>query len=68
MPWRPHTFWSTAVKGEGTDEETVLLVWAHPDGAQDEMDSAFFRNLVLYGSDIHEGKASMDMLQLLLLQ
>ncbi|KAI9739841.1 MAG: hypothetical protein M1818_004897 [Claussenomyces sp. TS43310] len=63
-PWKPHTFWAD---GNATEDTTILL-WAHPDGTEDDMDRAFFHNILFYVSDLHEGKAKMDPFQLMLMQ
>ncbi|KAF2873274.1 hypothetical protein BDV95DRAFT_490900 [Massariosphaeria phaeospora] len=65
VPWRPHTFWPC---GEEDVEDTVLYVWAHPDSVSSPMDRLFFENLLQYVSDIHEKKAKMDMIQIMVTQ
>jgi hypothetical protein len=49
-------------------EDTVMYLWAHPDGVQDPMDVLFFKTLLGYLSDVNEGKASLNLLQLMLMQ
>ena len=46
----PHTFWPVA----GLTEDTVILLWAHPDGGDADMDKVFFGNILRYLSDVHE--------------
>lgn len=63
-PWVPHRFWPVPE----CDQDTVLLLWAHPSAVAEPMDRLFFENLLRYTSDVYEGKVSMDPLQLMLLQ
>jgi hypothetical protein len=47
-----------------------MYVWAHPDatGKGDEMDRAFFENLLRYLSDVVEGKKKISLVQVMLMQ
>jgi hypothetical protein len=64
--WEPHRFWPHP-EASG---DSVMYVWAHPDetGKGDEMDRAFFENLLRYLSDVVEGKKGLDLVQVMLMQ
>jgi hypothetical protein len=62
--WVPHSFFPVPDVGE----DTIIMIWAHPDGTQEDMDEIFFRNLLLYISDVSEKKATLDPLQIMLTQ
>jgi hypothetical protein len=49
-------------------EDTVLYVWAHPNGVPAPMDRMFFENLLRYLSDVDEGKRSLSLVQVMLMQ
>ncbi|KAF2190441.1 hypothetical protein K469DRAFT_623534 [Zopfia rhizophila CBS 207.26] len=63
-PWFPHNFWPCP----NAEEDTVFLVWAHPDQVSSPMDWLFFQNLLWFISDVSEGKTKLDILQIMLLQ
>ena len=63
-PWVPHTFHPVP---EST-EDTIILMWAHPDDVDEIMDRIFFTNLLMYASDVAEGKVSLNPLQIMLIQ
>jgi hypothetical protein len=63
-PYIPHRFWPHP----DAKEDTVMYVWAHPDGVQEPMDQLFFENLLRYVSDVAEGKAGLSMVQIMLMQ
>jgi hypothetical protein len=63
-PWTPHNFWPCA----DAEEDTTLLVWAHPENVPEPMDWLFFQNLLWLISDISEGKRRLDPFQIMLLQ
>ncbi|KIX98941.1 uncharacterized protein Z520_05402 [Fonsecaea multimorphosa CBS 102226] len=65
-PWMPHRFWPSP----NAKEDTTFLVWAHPnpDDMDDKMDRLFFQNLLMYVSDISEGKEQISLLQIMLTQ
>ncbi|KEF63752.1 uncharacterized protein A1O9_01730 [Exophiala aquamarina CBS 119918] len=65
-PMRPHTFWPHP----DATEDTTFLLWAHPspDDMDQKMDRLFFQNLLLYLSDISNGKEQMSILQIMLMQ
>ena len=49
-------------------EDTTLLVWAHPDNTDEMMDRVFFKNLLMYVSDVHEKKVGLNPFQIMLTQ
>ena len=49
-------------------EDTILLVWTHPDDVDEMMDRVFFTNLLMYVSDVHEKKVSLNPFQIMLTQ
>lgn len=65
-PWTPHTFWPDP----DAREDTTILLWAHPnpDDMEDKMDRLFFQNLLMYVSDVAEGKERLSILQVMLVQ
>jgi hypothetical protein len=76
-PWVPHTFWPSPA----ATEDSTLLVWAHPNpvaggggGAgwhgDDEkiMDRLFFQNILMYTSDVAEGKEKLGLVRVMLMQ
>ncbi|KFY77714.1 hypothetical protein V499_02962 [Pseudogymnoascus sp. VKM F-103] len=63
-PWVPHSFNPVS----DSPEDTVLLVWAHPDDVDEMMDRVFFTNLLMYVSDVHEKKVSLNPFQIMLTQ
>ncbi|KFY75677.1 hypothetical protein V499_04351 [Pseudogymnoascus sp. VKM F-103] len=63
-PYVPHTFYPVA----DSDEDCVMLMWANPDNVHDVMDRVFFTNLLLYISDVHEKKATLNPFQIMLMQ
>ena len=64
VPWVPHRFWPHPE----AEEDTVLYLWAHPDGVPEPMDQLFFENLLRYLSDVTEKKASFSLIQVMLMQ
>lgn len=62
--WTPHSFFPIP----DVEEDTVMMIWAHPDGIPEAMDVIFFRNILLYLSDMSENKASFDPFQIMLMQ
>jgi hypothetical protein len=64
-PWTPHTFWPVP----DATEDSVLLLWATPEGPfPPMMDNAFFMTILRYFSDIAEKKATMDIPQIMINQ
>lgn len=63
-PWVPHTFWPSPT----AEEDTTILVWAHPKDVPEPMDWLFFQNLLMLVSDIAEKKVPMDVLGIMLMQ
>jgi hypothetical protein len=63
-PWVPHSFNPVPE----SPEDTIILVWAHPEDVDEMMDRVFFTNLLRYVSDVHEKKTSMNLFQIMLLQ
>lgn len=65
-PYLPHTVWPSP----DAKEDSVLLVWAHPnpDDLDERMDRLFFQNLLMYVSDVAEGKEKLDVAQIMLTQ
>lgn len=63
-PWVPHSFNPVPE----SPEDTIVLVWAHPEDVDEMMDRVFFTNLLRYVSDVHEKKTSMNLFQIMLLQ
>ncbi|EXJ56785.1 hypothetical protein A1O7_07129 [Cladophialophora yegresii CBS 114405] len=65
-PWMPHRFWPSPA----ATEDTVMLVWAHPnpEGLADKMDRLFFQTLLMYVSDVREGKAALSLWQVMVVQ
>ncbi|KIX01657.1 uncharacterized protein Z518_09383 [Rhinocladiella mackenziei CBS 650.93] len=64
-PWTPHTFWPSP----DAAEDTVMMVWAHPEDVGDEkMDRLFFQNMLMYVSDVSEGKEKLSLFQVMLMQ
>jgi len=63
-PWMPHRFWPVP----DSTEDCVLICWAHPNDKDSKMDHIFFKNLLMYVSDVSEKKASMDPFQIMLTQ
>ncbi|KFY02559.1 hypothetical protein O988_02078 [Pseudogymnoascus sp. VKM F-3808] len=63
-PWVPHSFNPVP----DSPEDTVVLVWAHPDDVDEMMDRVFFTNLLMYVSDVHEKKVSLNPFQIMLTQ
>ncbi|KAF2708234.1 hypothetical protein K504DRAFT_334527, partial [Pleomassaria siparia CBS 279.74] len=49
--WVPHRFWPHPEAGE----DTVMYVYAHPNGVEEPMDWLFFKNLLSLVSDMSEG-------------
>lgn len=47
-----------------------MLVWAHPnpDDMDGKLDRLFFQNILMYVSDISEGKEKMSLGQVMLMQ
>jgi hypothetical protein len=62
-PWVPHKFWPHP----DSEEDAVIYVWAHPD-VEEKMDRLFFANLLMFVSDASEGKAKMDLVQMMVTQ
>ncbi|KAK6379688.1 hypothetical protein LTS17_005760 [Exophiala oligosperma] len=64
-PWTPHTFWPDP----NPQEDTTILLWAHPNpnDMDDKMDRLFFQNLLMYVSDVAEGKERSSILQVMLI-
>lgn len=60
----PHTFWPDP----NCDEDAVLLLWTWPKDTGYDMDVVFFRCLLMYLSDVYEGKRSLNLLRLMYLQ
>ncbi|KIW22989.1 uncharacterized protein PV07_11225 [Cladophialophora immunda] len=65
-PYMPHRFWPSP----GAQEDSVILLWAHPNpkDMDDKMDRLFFQSLLIYVSDISEGKEPLSLLQVMLIQ
>ncbi|KAF1851690.1 uncharacterized protein K460DRAFT_39443 [Cucurbitaria berberidis CBS 394.84] len=63
-PWEPHRFWPCP----DAEEDSVLYLWAHPTGTPEPMDRMFFDNLLRYLSDVTEKKASLSLLQVMVMQ
>ena len=63
-PCVPHSFNTVP----GSPEDTILLVFAHPDDVDEVMDRVFFTNLLKYASDVYEKKVSLNPFQIMLLQ
>jgi len=65
-PWMPHAFFPCG----DAEEDTVILVWAHPsdNDMDDQMDHLFFQSLFGYVSDVHDKKEKMSILQIMLMQ
>ncbi|KAK5467854.1 hypothetical protein LTS15_000827 [Exophiala xenobiotica] len=65
-PWVPHSFWPDP----NASQDTTILVWAHPnpDDMDEKMDRLFFQNLLMYVSDVAEGKEKLSLLQVMLTQ
>jgi hypothetical protein len=61
--WTPHTLWPVP----DANEDTVLLLWAHPKKGDDDMDHLFFETLFRYTDEAHNG-AWLDPLQMFLLK
>lgn len=66
VPWMPHNFWPDP----NASEDITILVWAHPDpdDMDEKMDRLFFQNLLMYVSDVAEGKEKLSVLQVMLTQ
>ncbi|KIW65281.1 hypothetical protein, variant [Phialophora macrospora] len=66
VPWVPHRFWPSPA----ATEDTTILLWAHPnpEHMDDKMDRLFFQTLLLYLSDVSEGKERLDLLQVMIIQ
>ena len=66
VPWVPHNFWPDP----NASEDITILVWAHPDpdDMDEKMDRLFFQNLLMYVSDVAEGKEKLSVLQVMLTQ
>lgn len=62
--WLPHTFWPCL----DSTEDTTVLIWAHPTAVPEAMDLAFFQNILMYVSNVHERKTSTDPFQIMLMQ
>ncbi|KAE8548872.1 hypothetical protein EYB25_009255 [Talaromyces marneffei] len=63
--WVPHSFQPVP----DSPEDTIILVWAHPGDVDEMMDRVFFKNLLLmYVSDVHEKKVTLNPFQIMLLQ
>lgn len=45
-----------------------MYMWAHPEAVPDPMDRLFFQTILGYLSDVHEKKASLSMVQVLVNQ
>jgi hypothetical protein len=60
----PHRFWPHP----DAQEDTVVYLWAHPDGVENPMDAAFFENLLRYLSDVTEKRKGLSLVQILLMQ
>ncbi|KAK5456385.1 hypothetical protein LTR20_009326 [Exophiala xenobiotica] len=65
-PWVPHSFWPDP----NASQDTTILVRAHPnpDDMDEKMDRLFFQNLLMYVSDVAEGKEKLSVLQVMLTQ
>jgi hypothetical protein len=63
-PWVPHSFQPVP----DSNEDSIILVWAHPEGVDEMMDRVFFKNLLMYVSDVHEKKVSLNPFQIMLTQ
>jgi hypothetical protein len=65
-PWMPHRFWPSPA----ATEDTTILVWAHPnpEHMDDKMDRLFFQTLLMYVSDVREGKVGISLLQVMIIQ
>lgn len=60
----PHKFWPVP----DCEEDSTILLWAHPDGSDEDMDRIFFGNLLRYMSDVHAKKVTMDPFRMMLMQ
>jgi len=49
-------------------EDAITLMWAHPDNVDEMMDRVFFANLLIYHSDVHEKRVSLNPFQIMLTQ
>lgn len=68
-PYTPHRFWPIP----DATEDATMLVWAHPKMNEEgdfppALDQWFFLTLFKYMNDVHEGKASLDIGQIMLMQ
>lgn len=72
--WTPHTFWPVLPTADPdtadlADEDAIMLVWSHPklpgpNGQgifPPDLDYLIFQSILGYFSDIHEGKAKLDL-------
>ncbi|KAK3669206.1 hypothetical protein LTR78_010903 [Recurvomyces mirabilis] len=64
-PWLPHNFWPDPTC---TDEDTVVVLWAHPEATPSPMQINFFESLFLLLSEKYEAGQTPDFLQLCLSQ
>ncbi|KAJ4352544.1 uncharacterized protein N0V89_007893 [Didymosphaeria variabile] len=63
-PYMPHSFHPCA----DATEDSTMYMWAHPEAVPDPMDRLFFQSLLGFLSDVHEKKASMSILQIMVNQ
>lgn len=61
-PWQPHTFWPVA----DAEEDSTLVIWAHPQDVPDPMDWVFFHNMLGYLSDADAKKVTLNPLQMMM--
>ena len=45
-----------------------MILWPHPNAVPEPMDAIFFKHLLFYLSDVFEGKAKLNPLQVMLMQ
>jgi len=62
--YEPHTFWPVAEE----TQNTTMILWPHPNAVPEPMDAVFFKHILFYLSDVFEGKAKLNPLQVMLMQ
>lgn len=65
--WVPHTVWPDPETTAVIEEDTVALLWAHPD-VENSMDHVFFEHLFRYLDECHVEKKMPDLVQMLVSQ
>ncbi|KAF2027518.1 hypothetical protein EK21DRAFT_71764 [Setomelanomma holmii] len=66
VAWEPHRKDHKLVGEKYLDEDSIAQ--AHPDGVPEPMDRLFFENLLRYLSDVTEEKATLSLIQVMLMQ